>query len=119
MTKNIGPSTHGQKQWPWLGQNGSTYSDLGRQGAEDSKNPQDLIEEIPEPEPKWRPFANLGEAWPFFDERLRAKETGAVLRINGIGDKNALIGMEPYSYARAFATFERINGTPFGIEVTE
>ena len=83
-----------------------------------------IIRKIEKPK-KYRPFANAAEAEPFWDKKLRMKEWRAeepgkaMFRINAIGDEDVSIGFQVYSYQSAFDIYECIDGTPFGIEVTE
>lgn len=75
---------------------------------------------------QYRPFANEKEAEPFWDAKLRYKESvkskepgKAMFRVNCIGDVDVGIAFSVYSYQTAFDLFECIDGTPFGVEVTE
>ena len=84
-----------------------------------------IIRKIEKPK-QFRPFANEKEAEPFWDAKLRYKESGnskepgkAMFRVNCTGEVDVAIAFSVYSYQTAFDLFECIDGTPFGVEVTE
>lgn len=91
-----------------------------------------VIRKIEKPK-QFRPFANEKEAEPFWDVKLRYKESvkfkepgkaikepgKAMFRVNCIGEVDVGIAFSVYSYQTAFDVFECIDGTPFGVEVTE
>lgn len=78
-----------------------------------------IIRKIEKPK-RYRPFANAAEAEPFFDRRLRYKACcNAIMRITVLGEAGIEIGEDKHTYKQAFDRFECIDGTPFGIEVTE
>lgn len=78
-----------------------------------------IIRKIEKPK-QYRPFANAAEAEPFFDRRLKYKDHNeAILRICNLAHKGIEVGMSYYTYKEAYGCFECIDGTPFGIEVTE
>ena len=84
-----------------------------------------IIRKIEKPK-QFRAFANEREAEPFWDAKLRYKVSGnskepgkAMFRVNCIGEVDVGIAFSVYSYQTAFELFECIDGTPFGVEVTE
>jgi len=78
-----------------------------------------IIRKIEKPK-RYRPFANADEAVPFWDVVLTKRQSkGSRFRVNGTGALGVVIGQLSYSYQEAFDSFECIDGTPFGVEVTE
>ena len=84
-----------------------------------------IIRKIEKPR-RYRAFENEREAQPFWDAKLRYKVSGnskepgkAMFRVNCIGEVDVGIAFSVYSYQTAFELFECIDGTPFGVEVTE
>lgn len=73
---------------------------------------------------QYRPFANAAEVDAMWNAVLKFKHPGPGLedskfRVNYITASTVWIGKESYSYKDAFESFECIDGTPFGVEVTE
>lgn len=67
---------------------------------------------------RYRPFMNRAEVEPFWDKKLKFKDSNdSIFRINGIGSGGVGIGSSAYSYSEAFEQFECVDGTPFGVEV--
>lgn len=78
-----------------------------------------IIRKIEKPK-KFRAFKTLAEAEPFFDRKLKYKQhDNAILRIGFMSRIGVEIGRYIYSYKEAYEALECIDGTPFGIEVTE
>lgn len=84
-----------------------------------------IIRKIDKPK-RFRPFANAAEAEPFWDKKLRIKESARAkeprngkFRIVAMLNEDVLIASQVYTYQGAFEIYECIDGTPFGIEVTE
>lgn len=78
-----------------------------------------IIEKIEKPK-QYRPFANAAEAEALLGQVLRLKvnhEHKFVLI--GISSHGVRIGLSLWSLQQAFDRFERLDGTPFGIEVAE
>lgn len=75
----------------------------------------------PEPEPKYRPFANADEVMPYVDKlvKLKSSVTGIRGRIASFDDVEirASIYSVAISYKAAFQMFEFFGGLPFGIQV--
>lgn len=94
--------------------------DIGR-GSRFNKN-YVIVRKIVKPKDsnQYRPFANAAEAEALLGQVLRGKvnhEHKFVLI--GITSHGFQIGLSHYSLQEAFDRFERLDGTPFGIEVTE
>lgn len=69
---------------------------------------------------KYRPCENELEAEPFWDKKIKFKNgSNAIYRITAIGEEDIVIGYTTYSYNNAFYMFECVDGTPFGVKVTE
>lgn len=67
---------------------------------------------------RYRPFMNRAEVEPFWDKKLKFKDSNdSIFRINVIGSGGVSIGSSAYSYSEAFEQFECVDGTPFGVEV--
>lgn len=78
-----------------------------------------IIRKIEKPK-QYRPFANAAEAEPFWDRKLRYKGSDDCrLRVVTLKPIHCRVGDSTYTYREAFNLFECIDGTPFGIEVTE
>ena len=102
--------------YPFTNDRGDTWTEGGRWilgGTHD----RDLVEEIPEPEPKWRPFANADEFKPYRDRWWRYKNDHPTnIRPPGAYDVHGFVG---HKWERCLEILEFEGGTPFGIEVTE
>ena len=69
---------------------------------------------------QYRPFANAVEAELLWDAKLRLRDDKkGMFRIVGITSESVLIGFSCYTYCEAFYKYECVDGTPFGVEVTE
>ncbi len=69
---------------------------------------------------KYRPFANTAEAEVMWDAKLQLKEhSDDKFRVTAIRVTGVVIGASWYNYEEAFERFECVDGTPFGVEVTE
>ena len=78
-----------------------------------------VVRKIEKPK-QYRPFANPAEAEALLGQVLRGKvnhEHKFVLI--GITSHGFQIGLSHWRLQEAFECFERLDGTPFGIEVTE
>ena len=78
-----------------------------------------IIRKIEKPK-QYRPFNDPAEAEPFLGFPLRLKvDHQDKFVVIGITSHAVLIGLQCWSLQEAFDCFERLDGTPFGIEVTE
>lgn len=82
-----------------------------------------IIRKIEKPK-RYRPFANAAEADLMWNAVLTFKNPDPELedsrfRVDFITMSTVGIGNGSYSYKNAFESFECIDGTPFGVEVTE
>ena len=78
-----------------------------------------IIRKIEKPK-QYRPFAKPIEAQPLLGEVLRLKvDHQDKFVLIGITSHAVLIGLQCWSLQEAFDCFERLDGTPFGIEVKE
>lgn len=73
---------------------------------------------------RYRPFANAAEADSMWNAVLKFKfpefdEENSRFRVGYIASGRVGIGNQTYSYNEAIEIFECIDGTPFGVEVTE
>ena len=69
---------------------------------------------------RYRPFAKLIDAQPLVGEVLRFKvDHRSMALFIGITSSGFQIGLSHWKPKEAFDFFERLDGTPFGIEVTE
>ena len=78
-----------------------------------------IIRKIEKPK-KYRPFAKPIEAQPLLGEVLRLKVDHQSMGLFiGITSCSFQIGLSYWKPKEAFDSFERLDGTPFGVEVTE
>ena len=78
-----------------------------------------IIRKIEKPK-QYRPYAKLIEAQPLVGEVLRFKVDHQSMGLFiGITSSGFQIGLSHWNPREAFDSFERLDGTPFGIEVTE
>ena len=78
-----------------------------------------IIRKVEKPK-RYRPFANAAEAEVMWDAKLQFKGHDVDrFRVTAIRATGVIVGASWYSYEEAFERFECIDGTPFGVEVTE
>lgn len=82
-----------------------------------------IVRKIEKPK-KYRPFENAAEADCLWNAVLKLVNPAngsedSRYRINSITRDGATIGLQFLDYRKAFEMFSCIDGTPFGIEVTE
>jgi hypothetical protein len=81
-----------------------------------------IIRKIENPK-RYRPFANQVESKPMIHQRLMRKDIVDVaennrFEVTGLSSDGAIIGYVFYKYRDAFDAFVKMDGTPFGVEVT-
>ena len=78
-----------------------------------------IIRKIEQPK-QYRPFANAAEAEPLLGQVLRLKvDHKHKFVLIGVASHGVQVGLSHLSLQEAFDCIERLDGTPFGIEVTE
>jgi hypothetical protein len=67
---------------------------------------------------EYRPFENLEEAEPYFDDALRLKDgLKGILRVVCMVKDGVVVGTTAYTYKEAFEKFINQHGTPFGVKI--
>jgi len=72
-----------------------------------------VLREVNPPAPKYRPFANREEAFPFCDGWWL--DDGDPVRIARVSNDYVFVGGRAYSFDMAFASLKRPDGTLFGV----
>jgi hypothetical protein len=73
---------------------------------------------------RYRPFSSQMEAKPMIMAKVMRKDIVDVAEnnqyeVSGLGNDGAIIGYVFHKYRDAFDVFVKMDGTPFGVEVTE
>ena len=77
-----------------------------------------IVRKIEKPK-TYRPFANAAEAEALLGRLLRLKVNHKhKFVLIGISSNGFQIGLSHWSLREAFDSFEKLDGTPFGVEVT-
>ena len=73
------------------------------------------------PKSTFRPFSYAEEFQPFRDKWVKDKSFPPcqAYRVSSVSNSLVWIGGTPFSYRRAFESFEFEDGTPFGIQVEQ
>ena len=76
-----------------------------------------------EPVKRYRPFSSQMEAKPMIMAKVMRKDTVDIadnnrFEVSGLRNDGAIIGYVFYKYRDAFDAFVKMDGTPFGMEVT-
>lgn len=82
-----------------------------------------IVRKVEKPK-KYRPFASAAEADRLLNAVLKFANPAkgsedCRYRVNSITENGVTIGLQFFNYRKAFEVFVCIDGTPFGVEVTE
>lgn len=121
IDKDINKSTREAKYLEYyLATNEFSCGDVIQWASQYESNNKYLILKAVEKPKQYRPFENHMEAELLWDAKLRLRDDKkGIFRIIGMGGGSVLIGLSFYTYGDAFHKYECVDGTPFGVEVTE